>query len=337
MSDDLVYLGREPLNAEVRTERIAGTITPVGTHYVRDHFPIPEVPSHLEVGGLVERPLRLTLAELRALPSRTLTVTLECAGNGRAYIDPPAPGEQWHLGAVGTAEWTGVPLRTLLDRARPRREAVELLFVGADHGMQKDVGRDIAFERSLPMADALAEGPLLAYAMNGEPLPREHGAPLRLVVPRWYGVASVKWLARITAIAERFAGFYQKDRYVIGDAPLREIAPRAIITSPADGARLLKGPFTVRGMAWSGRSPIESVQVSSDGGYGWHPAALEPAVSPYAWRGWSITIDPGDRTELSIEAFATTADGEQQPLKQNWNRLGYGNNAARPVRVSFAP
>ncbi|HYK98055.1 MAG TPA: sulfite oxidase [Candidatus Acidoferrales bacterium] len=335
MSDDLVYLTRDPLNAEVRPERITGAITPVGTHYVRDHFPIPEPPSHLEVGGLVETPLRLTVAELRALPPRTLTVTLECAGNGRAYLDPPAPGEQWHLGAVGTAEWTGVPLRALLDHARPKREAVELLFVGADHGMQKDVGRDIAFERSLPMADALGDGPLLAYAMNGAPLAPEHGAPLRLIVPRWYGVASVKWLARVTAIAERFAGFYQKDRYVIDGRPLREIAPRAIITSPADGARVARGRVAVHGKAWSGRSPIGQVEVSLDSGYSWHHAQLGPQASAVAWRDWSITLETGDRDELSILAFATTTDGEQQPIKAVANPLGYSNNAARSIRVTI--
>ncbi len=336
MSDDLVYLTREPLNAEVRPERIAGIITPAGQHYVRDHFPIPAAPDHVEVGGLVDAPLRLSLTELRAMPSRALTVTLECAGNGRAYLDPPAPGEQWHLGAVGTAEWTGVPLRAVLERARPRREAVEVLFAGADRGTPKDAGREIAFERSLPIADALSAGPLLAYAMNGETLPPEHGAPLRLVVPGWYGVASVKWLARIEVIDRAFDGFYQKERYVIDGKPLRTIAPRAIITSPGDGARLPRVPFVVRGLAWTGRSAIESVEVSSDGGYSWHPAALHETVSPYAWRGWSITIDPGDRAELAILGYASTAEGEQQPTKAVRNSLGYANNAARPVRVTIA-
>ena len=221
MSDDLVYLGKEPLNAEVRPERIDGFITPHGKHYVRDHFAIPAPPEHLVIDGLVERPQRLTLRDLLEMAGTTLPVTLECAGNGRAYVDPPAPGEQWHLGAVGTAQWTGIPLRSVLERAHPKAGAREMLFVGADHGMQKDLGRDISFERSLPIADALGDGPLLAWAMNGKPLPPEHGAPLRLIVPRWYGVASVKWLARITAIDHAFEGFYQKERYVIEGRPLR--------------------------------------------------------------------------------------------------------------------
>jgi len=333
VSDDLVYLGRDPLNAEVIPERITGALTPRGQHYVRDHFAIPDPPDHVEIDGLVEAPSRFSVADLRAMPARTLTVTLECAGNGRAYVDPPAPGEQWHLGAVGTAEWTGVPLRTVLERARPKREAVEILFIGADHGIQKDVGRDISFERSLPIADALADEPLLAYAMNGEPLPREHGAPLRLVMPRWYGVASVKWLSRIRAIGERFAGFYQKDRYTIEGEPLREMAPRAIITAPADGARITGGPLTVRGKAWSGRAPIDLVEVSADGGYSWHRATLGPEVSTFAWRDWSVALETGDRDELSILAYATTRDGEQQPTTQRWTKLGYSNNGARAINV----
>jgi DMSO/TMAO reductase YedYZ molybdopterin-dependent catalytic subunit len=335
MSDDLVYLGREPLNAEVRLDRVTDVLTPRGQHYVRDHFAIPEAPDHIEIDGAVEMPMRVTLGDLQAMPARPVVVTLECAGNGRAYLDPPAPGEQWHLGAIGTAEWTGVPLRTVLERARPKREAVEVLFIGADHGVQKDLGRDISFERSMPVADALADGPLLAYAMNGEPLPPEHGAPLRLIVPRWYGMASVKWLRRIRLVTDAFAGFFQKDRYVIEGRPLREIAPRAVITSPADGARVPRAPFVVRGRAWSGRAAVESVEVSSDNGYSWHPAALEDAPSRWAWRGFSLTIDPGDRRAISILAYAVTADGEQQPLRNVPTALGYANNAARPVRVEI--
>jgi DMSO/TMAO reductase YedYZ molybdopterin-dependent catalytic subunit len=336
VSDDLVYLGREPLNAELRPERITSLITPAGQHYIRDHFAVPTPPDHLEIAGLVDAPARISLSELRAMPSRGLTVTLECAGNGRAYLEPPAPGEQWHLGAVGTAEWTGVPLSAVLERARPRRDAVEVLFRGADHGTPKDVGREIPFERSLPIADALADGPLLAYAMNGEAMPPEHGAPLRLIVPGWYGMASVKWLARIEVIGRAFDGFFQKDRYVIDGTPLRTIAPRAVVTSPGDGARLPRAPFVVRGMAWTGRSAIDSVEVSADGGFSWHPAVLHEPVSPYAWRGWSITIDPGDRADLSVLAYASTAEGEQQPTKNVRTALGYANNAARPVRVTIA-
>ena len=330
--DDLVYLTREPLNAEVRLERVRGLITPAGQHYVRDHFPIPAPPTHLKIGGAVEDASRLTLDELNAMPSRSLVVTLECAGNGRRFLQPPAPGEQWGLGAVGTAEWTGVPLRAILERARPRRGAVEVLFAGADRGVPAGLEKTILFERSLPLADALSEDVILAYAMNGSPLPAEHGAPLRLVVPRWYGVASVKWLAEIRVITAPFDGFFQKDRYVIDGRPLRTIAPRAVIIEPADGARVPRATLVVRGRAWSGRAPIDSVEVSSDNGYSWHPATLGPA-SPFAWREWTATIEPGERDELTILAYAGTAEGEGQPTKPVRNSLGYANNAARPITL----
>ena len=165
-SDALVFLSHEPLNAELRPDRIRGAITPPGQHYIRDHFAIPSPPAYLAIGGLVANPLRFSVDDLRALPSRSLLVTLECAGNGRAYLEPPAPGEQWHLGAVGTADWTGVPLRVLLERVKPRREAIEVLFTGADLGVPKDLGREIMFERSLPIADAMSDDVLVAYAMN---------------------------------------------------------------------------------------------------------------------------------------------------------------------------
>jgi DMSO/TMAO reductase YedYZ molybdopterin-dependent catalytic subunit len=335
-NDELVYLTRDPINAETRLDRQRGLITPARQHYVRGHFAIPIAPTELVVDGAVGKSLRLTVAMLRAMPSRTLAVTLECAGNGRAFLEPKAPGEQWQLGAVSTAEWTGIRLRDVLAGASPRPGAVEVLFVGADRGTPTDLGREISYERSLPFADALGEEVLVAYAMNGEPLPPEHGAPVRLVVPGWYGMASVKWLARISLIERAFDGFYQKDRYVIGRRPLREIAPRAVITEPADGAQVPRAPIVVRGRAWSGHAPVVSVEVSSDGGYSWHPAELGPVISDYAWREWSTTIEPGERTELSILAYAVDADGEQQPIRNHANPLGYCNNAAQPVRITVA-
>ena len=331
--DELVYLSRDPLNAETRLDRQRSLITPNAAHYVRDHFPIPHAPAELAVDGAVDKPRRFTMVELRAMSQRTLAVTLECAGNGRAFLEPPAPGEQWRLGAVSTAEWTGVALRHVLAAVSPRASAVEVLFVGADHGTPKDLGRDISFERSLPIADALRGDVLVAFEMNGEPLPSEHGAPLRLVVPGWYGVASVKWLTRISLIERAFEGFFQKERYVVGREPVRRILPRAVITEPADGARVPRAPMVVRGRAWSGHAPVDLVEVSSDGGYSWHPADLGPANSRYAWREWTTTVEPGVRTDISILAYAVDTDGEQQPIAQNRNALGYMNNAAQPIRV----
>ena len=330
--DERVILTREPLNAETRLERHTDLRTPPGLHYVRSHFPIPARAAGLSLGGAVAHPRAYTLDELRRLPARTLVVTLECAGNGRAFLDPPAPGEPWALGAVSTAEWTGVPLRSLLEPAGLSARGVEILFRGADAGVVAELGARIHFERALPLERALADEVLVAYAMNGDPLPVEHGAPLRLVVPRWYGMASVKWLAEIVVLEAPFEGFYQVDRYVIEGMPLREIRPRALVVAPAEGASVPRGPIAARGLAWSGRGPITRVELSIDGGRRWRSATLGPELSPYAWREWRD--EPrADAGALLLYARATDASGAVQPLANERNALGYGNNAAQPVRV----
>ncbi len=334
MPDELVVVTREPLNAETPLDRLSGAITPVGRHYVRNHFAIPPGPGELEIDGALARPLTLTVDDLRAMPSRSFVVTLECAGNGRAFLEPPCPGEPWRLGAVGTAKWTGVPLRALLERAALYPSAVEVLFRGSDEGVPVDLGRRISYDRSLPARHALEGDVLVAYAMNGAPLAPEHGAPLRLVVPGWYGMASVKWLRRITALDRPFTGFYQTERYVIDGLPLRATLPRAVIVSPKDGERLTDGELAVRGYAWSGRAPLERVDLSVDGGEGWYLATLGDAESPHAWREWrcAIQLPRGSSTLL-----ARAHDGAgSQPTSPRRNALGYANNAARPVRVVVA-
>lgn len=329
----LVVVSRDPFNAETPLDEQIGVITPNPLHYVRSHFADPEPPDRLVVDGAVASPLLLTMEDVRALPSRSAIVTLECAGNGRAFLDPPAPGEPWRLGAVGTAEWTGVPLRTILGMARPEPRAVELLFRGADEGVPTDVGQRIAFERSLPTERAWSDDVLLAYAMNGEPLPPDHGAPLRLVVPGAYGMASVKWLVRITAVEEPFRGFYQADRYVVHGAPLGPVEPRAVVTWPRDGATLPIRAFVARGYCWSGGVPIARVDVSTDGGSSWETARIAEGLSAYAWRTWELRLEPRRAGEMSILARAIDAGGRLQPLEQRRDDLGYANNAARPVRV----
>jgi len=328
--DERVVITPEPFNAETRLERHDGPLTPDGLHYVRSHFTFPGPPSRIAIGGAVQRARSVSLKELRSLAARTLAVTLECAGNGRSYLRPPAPGEQWGLGAVSTARWTGVPLRALLEPAGLSAAVVEILFRGADTGTPADVGRRIAFERSLPIERALADDVLVAYAMNGTELPIEHGAPARLVVPRWYGMASVKWLAEIVALEEPFRGFYQADRYIVGDRPLREIRPRAVITDPLRD--VAAGTVTVRGYAWSGQGSVTRVELSSDGGSTWRAAALGPLVSAAAWREWRAewTAAPGAHELL---ARATDASGDAQPLAQRRDPLGYENNAAQPIRI----
>jgi DMSO/TMAO reductase YedYZ molybdopterin-dependent catalytic subunit len=331
-----IYLTREPVNAETPLDRQVGAITPASRHYIRDHFAIPPAPERLAIDGAVRAPLQLTLDDIRALPSRSVVVTLECAGNGRAFLDPPVPGEQWRTGAVGTAEWTGAPLRTVLEMAGPLSSAVDVLCVGADAGTPAGVGARIAYERSLPIADASRDDVLLAYAMNGDALPPEHGAPLRLIVPGWYGMASVKWLAHLRLLDRSFEGFFQTKRYVVGERPLREIAVRALIVWPGEGDRLAARPFVTRGYAWSGRGDLARVELSDDGGRTWRDATLGTALSPYAWRPWHATVAPGARGQLMLLARAVTGTGTTQPLEQARNALGYENNAVRPVRIEIA-
>jgi DMSO/TMAO reductase YedYZ molybdopterin-dependent catalytic subunit len=335
-ADELIYLSREPLNAETPLERQMGVVTPASRHYVRDHFPIPEAPKRLVIDGAVRAPLQLDLEDVRSLPPRSLVVTLECAGNGRAFLDPPVAGEQWRTGAVSTAEWTGVSLSAVLEMAGPLATAIEVLCVGADTGAPTDVGARIAYERSLPIADAMRDDVLLAYAMNGHDLPREHGAPLRLIVPGWYGMASVKWLARLRLLERTFDGFFQTKRYIVEDKPLREIAPRALVASPHDGERLEARPFVARGYAWSGRGDLARVAISADGGRSWRDATLADALSPHAWRPWHATVVPHGSGELVLLARAVTTDGTTQPLEEIRGALGYANNAVRPVRIVVA-
>ncbi|MEO8229708.1 MAG: sulfite oxidase [Chloroflexota bacterium] len=328
--DELRVVTREPLNAETPLAALTGILTPVGKHYVRNHFAIPAHPGTLIIDGAVDRPVTLSVAELMTRPPVKRFVTLECAGNGRAFLDPPPPGEPWQLGAVGTAEWTGVPLAQLLAEAVVSADAIEVRFRGADRGTPGGLEQEIAFERSLP--PEIAGEALVAYAMDGRLLTPNHGAPLRLVVPGWYGMASVKWLTEISATSEPFRGFYQVERYVVDGQPLGPIAPRAVIVAPADGALVARGPNTVRGFAWSGRG-LAGVEVSLDGGTTWRRARLGSRLAAEAWQTWQLRWSARKPGPAMILARAIEVGGRAQPLDAVHDPLGYGNNAAQPTRV----
>lgn len=334
---DLLVLSEEPLNAETRLDEKTPAITPAGRHYVRTHFPIPTGPRSIDIDVAGRTPGAISFEEIRALPPRSVVVTLECAGNGRRFLDPKVPGEQWGLGAVGTATWTGASLRHVLGDVRIPTGTVELLFRGADEGVPKGLGRRIAYERSLPTAVALRDDVLVAYLMEGQPIPPEHGGALRLIVPGWYGMAAVKWLARITLLDAPFTGFFQRDRYVVGARPLREIAPRAILTYPEDGATVERA-LSVIGYAWSGAAPVGRVDISRDGGRNWTAmpsSSLEASPSPYAWTRFShhVRLLPDTDRECSLAVRAVDAAGTIQPLAPTWNALGYANNAVRSTRI----
>ena len=330
-------------------EMLREPITPLGLHYLLIHFDIPQVDVHawrLRLGGLVERPLELTLADLRARPAQTHAVTLECAGNGRALMSPRAPASQpWLSEAVGTAEWTGTPLAPLLEEAGLGFDALEVVFTGLDRGVQGGV--EHAYERSLPVADALRGDVLLAYAINGEPLPSQHGYPLRLIVPGWYGMTHVKWLAEISVVTEPFRGWQQEDAYRIHQSedepgtPVTRMLPRALLAPPGipdflTRSRFLDaGPCTLAGRAWSGWGPVDRVEVSFDGGTRWDDAVLDEPLAKFAWRGWSHRWDaqPGEH-ELCCRA--TDSAGNVQPAEPAWNLGGYCNNAIQRVHVTVS-
>jgi DMSO/TMAO reductase YedYZ molybdopterin-dependent catalytic subunit len=340
----LVVHRAHPLNCETSIPAlIGGVVMPNAHFYVRNHFQMPMLDPatwRLEVGGLVERPLSLSLRDLTNMPSQTLVVTLECAGNGRAGLDPPVPGERWNLGAVSTAEWTGVPLGEVLDRAGIKAAAREVLFRGADGGTVDGQSGAIRFERSLKLDDARDSAVLLAYAMNGEPLPIQHGYPLRLIVPGWYAVTSVKWLAEIAVIDRAFAGHYQTDSYFyewqregqVVREPVTLQRVRALITEPKADEQVVRGTLAIRGVAWSGAAPIAHVEVSVGDGP-WREARLVGERNRHSWQWWElITRIDGPRT-TTIRARATDLAGRTQPEESPWNRLGYGNNAVQQVPV----
>lgn len=331
-------------------EAMRHDLSPPGLHYILTHYDIPYVPDdapwHLTLGGRVRRPLTLTPADLRALPQVTTRVTLECAGNGRALLTPRPVSQPWLVEAVGTAEWTGVPLRLLLAEAGGvEGDAVDVVCTGADHGVERGVEQD--YQRSLPVDVATGTEPevLVAYEMNGAPLPPQHGHPLRLVVPGWYGMAHVKWLREITVTDTPFTGFQQTVAYRLrqdpGDEgePVTRIAPRALLIPPGfpdfmSRTRVVRpGTVMLEGRAWSGRAPVTSAEVSTDAGQTWHRAELEPDTGHrWAWRRWSMpwTAEPGEHV---LSARATDAEGHTQPLQQPWNRGGFVNNLVQRVEV----
>jgi DMSO/TMAO reductase YedYZ molybdopterin-dependent catalytic subunit len=339
--EELQLAGR---NRGMPLEALRYDITPTGLHYLLVHFDIPFVDAtswRLRLDGLVDRPLELSLDDLRSRPRRTVPVTLECAGNGRARLRPRPLSNPWLLEAIGTAEWSGTPLGPLLDEAGLRRDAIELVFTGKDRGVQG--GQVQHYQRSLSIAEARRPEVLLVDEMNGQPLQPQHGFPVRLLVPGWYGMTSVKWLTRIDAVAEPFEGYQQARTYRFKtDAddpgiPVTRIRLRALMSPPGipdffTRRRLVEaGRLTIRGRAWGGVGPIRRVEVGVDGA--WSEATLDAPVGDWAWRAWSFEWDaePG---EHELACRATDADGDVQPLEAPWNYGGMGNNSVQTVDVT---
>lgn len=335
----------QPRNLETPADGLEPWQTPTGLHYVRNHFAVPTVDPQayrLTVAGLVERPLSLALKELLDLPPVGKPLTLECAGNGRVFLTPPVPGLQWGTGAVGTAEWAGVNLGAVLDRAGVKRGATDVILVGADSGAVAGPPASpgvIPFDRGIPLTKARRDEVILATRMNGEPLRPDHGAPVRAVVGGWYGMASVKWLTKIVVTDRPHQGFWQTLDYSYWERvdglpalrPVAEMQPKAVVVrvsqSREDGT-------SVSGKAWAGEAGVARVEVSGDGGKTWAAAKLDPKVEPFCWRDWSYTADARAPAPAEWLVRCTDDRGRTQPDRRDPDRRTYMINHLVPVEVT---
>jgi DMSO/TMAO reductase YedYZ molybdopterin-dependent catalytic subunit len=332
-------------NHAMPMEALRWDVTPPGLHYLLVHYDVPlvdEASWRLSLGGCLRRHLTLSLADLARLPQQTVRVTLECAGNGRAQLSPRPVSQPWLNGAVGTADWTGVRLRDLLADAGLETTAENVVFTGCDHGLERGVEQDYA--RALSVADSMDADVLVATAMNGRPLPPQHGFPARLIVPGWYGMTHVKWLRDITVLDHGYDGYQNAVSYRIRQEPtdlgepVTRIEPRAVLAPPGfpdfmSRTRVARaGPLRLEGRAWSGWAPVDRVEVSVDDGVTWADAELGPEHGRWAWRGFAVVWDamPGQHV---LRVRAHDQSGRSQPDDPCWNRGGFANNADQPVEV----
>ena len=346
----LTTISEDPSVKESLITSLDAPITPTERFYVRNHFSlVPQIDAAawgLKVGGLVRQPLELSFDELLSLPSRESIVTLECAGNSRSYLTPAAEGIGFSHGAVSTARWKGVPLSLVLERAGANKDALEVVFHGADTGEEEEDGvvysTELPYARSLPLATAMRPELLLAWEMNGKPLTPDHGFPLRLLVPRWYGMASVKWLTRIKVVDKPFEGFFQKRRYVFIDEgveddparkPVTTLKVKSIVTAPRHGEVIQPGGYVIRGFAWSGVGEVTKVEVTTDGGRNWSEAKLLGASEHNAWRQWEFPWTTKEQGHFIFMARATDSAGNRQPKSVPWNFRGYANNGIHTLAV----
>ena len=345
----MIIRQKEPVNFEFPFEKLDSFLTPNDLFYIRSHFNAPELNRdsyQLRVQGTVETDLSFTYEQLLALPSKTVTATLECAGNSRVFLVPQVEGAQWGLGAVGNAEWTGVPLRLLLDQAGPKSQACEVVFEGADQGTPKEKPippGPVTYARSLPLAKAMEEEVLVAYRMNGEELSQDHGYPVRLIVPGHYGMASVKWLTCIQVVDQPFQGYWQTSDYAYWGylngkpvrRPLSEIMLKSQVARPKMYEVVEAGTdYVVTGAAWCGNAAVSEVEVTTDGGQYWTAAQFLDLAQPYAWRRWQFLWRvPQQPSRCILASRARDANGAVQPEKHNPNYGSYIINYPVPIDV----
>jgi DMSO/TMAO reductase YedYZ molybdopterin-dependent catalytic subunit len=342
----LIARSARPVDFETPVELLDSFITPNEAFYVRGHMTAPAVDAQtwqLQLDGEVKTPRTLSVADVRALPAVSVTATLECAGNGRAFFDPPVAGIQWRKGAVGTSRFTGARLRDVIAAAGGPAAATHVWMAGAD----RPLGTQPPFVRQVPWAKAIDADTIVAYEMDGQPLPLLHGAPLRVIVPGWEGAYSVKWLQRLTVASKESDSFWVASAYrypmrrvlpgaavAAGDqAPLMGLAVKSLITRPLDGAALAPGPVRIAGFAWAGESRITRVEVSTDGGASWAAARLTGPVHKFAWRRFEFDAVLKQSEVHTILSRATDDRGATQPVVPRWNPSGYLWNAPDRIDV----
>ena len=331
-------------NCGILLESLALDITPIGAHYLLNHFDVPllDADEHqLKFSGAFDAPYTLSMDDIKALPQVSLPVTMECAGNGRAGVSPRSYSMPWMYEAVGTSLWTGTPLAPLIKKAKPHKDVIEIAFLGADYGFDKGEGH--FFGRSLTIKQLEELDVLLVHSMNSIPLLPQHGAPLRIIVPGWYGMASVKWLTQIKALTQAFDGFQQVKTYLYREnendpgRPISSIRVKSLMVPPgvpdwSSRKRLVKaGNVNLLGRAWSGGGvAITKVDVEIAGQ--WHQAELGNSNGPYAWVKWNLNWQ-AQAGEYVLRCKATDANGNVQPLDPPWDMAGFANNAAQSVHV----
>ena len=344
--DGMIVRSLRFVDLETPVEYFNSWLTPVPRFFVRNHMHEPSELNadnwRLTVGGEVEKPFTLTLAELSKIETHSVVNTLECAGNGRSLQRPQVPGIQWGKGAVSTARFSGPRLRDVLQRAAVKSTGKHVMFRGLD----EVPGKVPPFIRSIPIEKALDTDTLVATHMNGVPLTKHHGFPARALVPGWIGAASCKWLTEIKILDSEFVGNFMSPAYRFpnqpgkpGEAvkpedthPLTALNVKSVISGPIDGASLKAGGVAVHGAAWAGEADIVKVEVSTDGGGSWNTARLGHDHAHYAWRLWSYEwkAKSGAYTILSR---ATDSQGRTQPATPVWNSSGYLYNAADQVKI----
>lgn len=334
-----------PENQETPIQFIDKDTVDKNLFYRRNHFSYPTLSYSnywLPINGLVAKPLLLSMQDILQLPSKTIQVTLECSGDKRSFFKPKVFGEQWEKGAISQGYWKGVPLRSLLEHAGIREGAKEVFVEGYDFGERTDLNQVFTYARSLPIEKALHPDTIIAYEYNNQPIPFKHGYPLRLIVPSWYAMASVKWIKQITVIDSAFTGPFQSINYVYypnkenaKDAfPVTTINVNSTIQKLLDREILNTGNRLIRGIAWTGKGSIAKVEISVDGGSSWQNANLETAdPAAYGWQSWSHEWNAAKKGEYTLMSKATDTHGRTQPAIPFWNQKGYGYNAIDMIRV----